>query len=320
MSYTSYTRATLEAEVRRFFGIDTNSDNLTVVHAALDQAIQRIIRARPYWHFLEKNLVLDVLGSESVTVTFTQGSASAVISPVAPATGLADFKRHILADEDTTNIVDGYVILADDGAGNITLDAKYTGTSGAKTCTTTLAFYQLPENFTKIVNLYDMELVDRKISYLHSPDFDRMVRSRYAGVSGADYYTVVPDPVAEANPQDEDRRPYLMVFPYLMSRTTLRGRYYAQHQALDADNAVPLLPREFRPVIVDLARYYLAMNLGYEGAKMDTIRIEALTSLRDMLENYNFSTDTPETPGMSLGPMYFNEIEGSPSQGDLFFE
>lgn len=322
MGYKTYTRADMTTEVADYFSINETATNQARIHSSLDRAIQRVIRARPAWHFLERPLAIDVLGSENVTVTFSQGNRSATVSINAPAVGYTDFIGHVIADEDTDYISNGYLVVDHTiGSGNITLAAAYRGTSGAKTCTITKAYFPLPSDFLRICNLYDLELVDRKLAYLTPADFEYQLRQRYTQVIGADYFTVIPDFQPEDTPQTTARLPRLGVFPFIMDRTTLQGKYYVQHQALADDTDVPILPLEFRQVIIDLACYYTATQLGYEGSKMDNIRIEALTSLKNMLEHYNYSSADTEPPrGMNFGPLHFDNVQGSPSQGDLFYE
>ncbi len=314
MAQKVYTRLNLVSGLRDHFGLQSNTDNNNILIAALDEAVGEIVRKRRSWHFLEQELVIDVGASKTGIATFTQGLATAT-----KTAGDEPAVLDVLVDEDTSNITNGWRVTAF-AAPVITLDANYVEASGSKSYTAVVGWFPLPLNFVSMDGpLWDIEELRSKIFYKPPQEFQNIIRSKTITVGRPLFYTVVADPTAELDPQITDRLDYLRVYPYIMDRTTLRGTYQVHPQALDADTAVPILPREFRPVLIDWARWSVSVRLRQEAAIIQSYMIQAQGNLRDMLTEYEYVDDVPDIP-IDARPGFDYPIEGSSSQGDSILD
>lgn len=313
MAYKKYTRAELTADIRDHFGLADKADNNSKIYKSLNEAVARILQTRRSWHFLEQELVLDVEDSKSGVATFTQGS-----NLVTWTSGDTPAALDILIDKTTTFITDGYRVV-DYSAPTITLDANYTGTTGSKSFSATKAYYALPEDFVAASGpIWSMKEIRNKIHYLPTYEFENVRRSLTHTVGRPKYYTVVNDPTAQASPQATDQLHYLMVYPYMMSRTTIRGKYQMHPQEMDDDTAVPILPREFRPVMMNWARYLTALYLKYDPQLVDRYFRIAAKSI-DEMSQFEEYVDEDEADGDRPSGMGFDwPIVGDPSIGDNF--
>lgn len=312
MSYNTYTRSDLLDGLRDHFGLESNTDNDNLLIRALDEAQEQIIRKRRSWHFLERPLVVDVGASKSGTATFTQGAPTAAF-----AAGTAPAAYDQLIDEDTGNITQGYRVKSY-SVPTITLDSNYVPASGLKSYTAVQGYFPLPENFMSMEGpLWDVEDIRSRLQYRPPNVFENIIRNKTITVGRPLFYTVISDPADEVDPQSVDRRQYLVVYPYIMSRTTLRGYYQVHPQSLGNNTDIPILPREFRSVLVDVARWLVAIRLRLEGGIIQSYLQLVQTSLSDMLKEHEFSDDVDDHVGQA-GFGFDFPIEGQSSLGDNF--
>lgn len=312
MTYNDYTRDALLDGLRDHFGLEVSTDNDNLLIRALDEAQEQIIRKRRSWHFLERPLVVDIGPSKTGTATFTQGSKTAAF-----VAGTVPAAYDQLVDEDTSNITQGFRVVSY-GAPTITLDSNYVQATGLKTYTSVQGYFPLPENFMSMDGpLWDVEDIRSRIHYRPPNVFENIIRNKTVTVGRPIFYTVISDPAIEADPQLVSRRQYLVVYPYVMSRTTLRGLYQVHPQKLDNANAIPILPREFRPVLIDVARWLVAIRLRLEGGIIQSYLQLVTTSITDMLKEHEFSDDVDDHVGQS-GFGFDFPIEGQSSLGDNF--
>ena len=317
VSYKDYTRAQLATSLREHFGLQSTTDINTILYGALDEAQAELIRKRRTWHFLERPLVVNIAASGSGTANFTKGSTAFEITA-----GDEPAVRDVIVAESTTSITGGYLVTSFSSPSG-TLDAEFVhATAGLQSlsCTSTKAYFELPENFTSMYGpLHDVEDLDTKIKYLPPYKFEEMVRNQPSRVGRPAFYTVVPDPLAEVGPQIVDRKQYLRVYPYMMAQSTLRGTYQVHPQNLDDDTSIPILPREYRPVLIDMARWKVALRMKYEANIIQMYAIQAADSVKDMLADFTF-VDDPDESEMHLGLGFDFPVTGSPSQGDSIID
>lgn len=317
VSYKDYTRAELATSLREHFGLQSTTDINTILYGALDEAQAELIRKRRTWHFLERPLVVDITGSITGTANFTKGSTAFEVTA-----GTEPAVRYVIVAESTTSIKGGSVVLTFSTPNGTTDAAFVNSTAGLQSLsfTATLAYFELPENFTSMYGpMHDVEDLDTKIKYLPPYKFEEMIRNQPSRVGRPAFYTVVPDPLAEVGPQTVDRKQYLRVYPYMMDQSTLRGTYQVHPQNLDDDTSIPILPREYRPVLIDMARWKVALRMKYEANIVQMYAIQAADSVKDMLAEFSF-VDDPDEAEMHLGLGFDFPVTGSPSQGDSIID
>ncbi len=312
MSPYNYTRLELVQGLRDHFGLQDTTDINDLLVRSLDEAVGEVVRKRRSWHFLEKPLTVDVGVSKTGTALFTQGSANAAL-----VTGTAPAPFEIIADSETTNIVEGFRVVSY-STPNITLDAKYVPATGTKNFVAAQGWFLLPADFVSMDGpLWDVQDLDTRLQYKSPPTFENIVRSKAGSVGRPSFYTVVPDPrAADEITSGDDPASYLVMFPYMVSRTTLRGKYQAHPDKLEFDTSIPIVPREYRPVLLDWARWSASVRLRMEATIIQSYLIQARESITDMLKEFEYSDDVDD----SVSPTTNIDlpIEGLPSQGDMF--
>lgn len=298
MAFEEYSLLNIRTELIEEFGLDTSLN--TIINRRINKAIKWIIRQKNgLWPWQIKDLVVDVTASGTGTADFTQDSDTAT-----RVTGAVPVIRDILSfDSSTDSITSGFLVTAY-AAPTITLDAKFVGaTVAAKPYTTLKGYYQLPSDFQRLLSLYDTSILQSRIIKRTAEQLEEIRREQSLAIGTNMVYSVEKDPLVESHTSYSNDL-FLVLYPYPAARTTVRGRYVADHQTLTADADVPLIPRNNREVIVQVASWFLAMT--YKEPLAPAYRTMAEESMADMLRDWDFAVDPSEDLSpydTSIGPV-----------------
>jgi hypothetical protein len=289
VAFQDYTLANLRDELKVEFGLST-ADNARVVRKVND-AQKWIIRKRNgLWPWQVKELVINVPSKKTGTANFTQDSATVTWVSGTPKPDVPTADREIISQESvSTDLTEGYMITAFSDP-TITIDANYTGTTSTPgNYTVVKGYFQLPDDFQRMLSVYDMSLQRGRIIQRSAREFEEIRRDQRLAVGTERVYAVTKDPFPEGNVNFSDRL-YLGVYPYIGERKTLRGIYVADVQDMTADGDVPLIPRNNREVIFWVAAWQLALSLK-ETAQAEAYKGLADEALQDMLREYELAVD-----------------------------
>jgi hypothetical protein len=287
-----YTLLTLRDRLAVEFGLSNTvgSDDAVFIDNKINQAMHWIVRARPSWHWLRRELVINVPASRTGSGVFVQGSVG-----VSMKAGGSIPARWVLQQGSAQgDIYDGYLVVgAMDPLG--TLDAQFIeGTTAGTTLnwTAAQAYFQLPNDFGRMEKLHTREVNDQELVYAHPPVFEQIRRAQIP--YGTPYvYTVVPDPVTTTT-GPLTRNQYMLLYPYPVDLQTIRGFYFAEPHDLVDDGDIPIIPRHNRQVLFHVAAWLISQQKRYEPnvtSMYDRLQREGLTR---MLEEANSFEEDPD--------------------------
>lgn len=290
MALEDYNLGTLRAELKQEFGVrssDTSRD--TFFNDKINAAIYRIVNARDgIWPWQLRDLVIDVSPSSSGVGDFTQGSSTFVWT-----SGTKPSLRDVVSvGTGTGDLTSGYTVTDVSGDPNFVLDANYLGESEAgASYRVAAAAYQLPDDFKKMRNLFDVVDQFRALCPVSIEQLELLRRGERIYPGLASVYAVQTDPLGPAH-SSYSSIPFLVVYPYPGQRTTLRGQYIADPQALSSDSDIPIIPRSERRVVYDVAAELLAAT--FREAQLNYYTGIARESLQMMERSYDYISPFPE--------------------------
>lgn len=300
MAIKSYTYGELLSEIKDEFGFEGTSKD-SFVGVRLNRALQIIKRKRPSWHYMLRPLTIDVIDKVTGTGDFTNGSNQ--ITNVVYTSGTTLLRHMLYPGTWTGRITKGSMVTAL-GAGTIDLDAKFTGTTVAGGAfTSTVGYFPLPDDFSKLLLLYNVEDPRRRYKYIPPFRFEqfRLQESPVGGITPI--YTVVPDPMPSQKAisgTSVEGRPFLAIYPYLSAPTTLRGQYYFTFQNLDSTSDISFLPQEARTILVTATAWLIALAIG--DSRMDEYKQQTVADIEEIASDDSFSVDDMDVaiPGIFL--------------------
>jgi len=293
MAVKDFTYAELLLEIKEEFGFDDTKD--AFVQRRLNRAMHMLSRKRAAWHFLLRPYSIDIAGSNAGVADFTNGSAALANASALPFGAVRDIIQEGTVTGDLTS---GYLVLDDTAAPARTLDAQFIGTTGlAKAATSTTAYHALPDDFAKAYMLTDAAEPLERVRY---KDPYKLEELRLRGLSRGSirrYYTVVSDPLPSSH-ANSVKAPFLLVYPYPASQTTLRGLYFFDFQNMAVTADISFIPRKNRPVIVSAAAWLISTSIG--DSRVDEFKAQTISELEEMGSESSFADDDEET-GSVLG-------------------
>lgn len=303
MAFQEYTLADLRSALKLEFGLDSTEDS--VVDRKINDAQKHILRQNNgIWPWLMKDLVVDVPVQKTGLADVTQDSPTvAYISGDAPAS-TATHREVIAFDTTQANLTDGFLIVDYTGT-TITLDANYTDVTTSNIAySVSRAYFQLPQDFGRMLSLYDTSLLYSRMTQVSIPKLESIRREQAIAIGTSMVYAVAKDPLVEADANFSDRL-YLVVYPYPGARTTFRGKYLADVQDMTADGDTPLIPRNNREVLFWVAAWQLAAKYK-ESSQLEFYKTTADEQLTRMSREYDLAIDPTSSLdpfGFSIGPV-----------------
>jgi hypothetical protein len=252
----------LQSRVAEMLGLpDDDTEYLTKIKAWINESY-KAISGLDQWPWLLKNDVIQtVVEINTGTVDVTNGSTSITFSS-APTPSVQDDWRIQFAETD-----DWYDISAHTaGATGATLADKFLGTTNATSkYTLRKVYYSLPSDFGKMMSVRQA-ITDVKLQPVDLRIWDDQI----------------PDPTRVASPvwyliigQDSSQNYRITFHPIPDDEINIDIRYYQTVSDLSANDDEPLLPDQFRPILV----FDVLSKYGY--LFLDDDRIQTASALRD---------------------------------------
>lgn len=291
MALEEYTLSTIRDETLDEFGLDTADATLkTKGNSIINLAQAFITMSRPDWPWRMQDLALDVSPSTQGTADLTQDSPTLANVTISPSLAKLDI---VSAGADLQRPLLGYVV----SSTPTVLTSNYRGTTEAgASITRSTGFLALPSDFSRLkVARMIQDSAEPRFVYRTPLELKEMkFKARQIDLNHQ-FYTVIPDPLF-ADVGASSVTYYLEFYPYITDRSLIAGSYWRDTPKLDADTEVPLIPRQFRSVLLLGSQWFLGRHLKVGEERLKEYRMNFYSLLGGMREFYNLSADPGPEP------------------------
>lgn len=294
MPLDDFTLDELRDRLRTEFGLDDVVAVNTVIDEKINLAQAWVIQRRPNWPWLRKKFVIDIPVAGSGTIDFTQDSRVASN----PVGFTPEIRKVITTESSGSNPTTGYVIDLPYANPNATLDAAWTlATEAARSVRQVEHMFQLPDDFIRLEGppvLIGADPDTTELRFVSPAQFRVLRYSQVPAILHDIYYTIERDPV------DLEERKYLLVYPFIATRQTIRLMYYRDPPELVGDSDLSIMPRNARAALWWTAAWFVAQAENEEDTQLYSSN--ALQSIEAMAKESEFVDDTNEPDFLQSEP------------------
>lgn len=316
--FEEYSLGDIKRRLFNEFGLD-DRDTERVVDLVND-GLQKIIDDRNGgWPWQLKEFAIDVetrrVYENVVFLTPTnQGTATRrrLIVPESDTPHVIMPRDMLQVGEAAGSLTQGFMVVdvshAVGGAGYIVdIDAQHNveelvfGFSDFTTITVTKGYFELPDDFLSMRNVFNLQEPNRAVVYRDPVIFEEIRRQQRIASGSTMLYTIKMDPLDSAYSWSSGRQ-FMCLYPYQSARTSIQGLYTAQPPKLVLDGDVPPIPRQYRYVLYQQAALLVAGQLK-ESQQLAYYIGQAEQGLQKMNSQYQFASDSSDLKAVGAHPL-----------------